>query len=91
MRAQRVALVALVIVNLGYFAWTHGQLAMIGMLPASFAEHEPQRMTQQVRPGALQILKEPRAAAAPRPVEPPAGTPAGASAATVPMPDPESR
>ena len=87
MKAQRVVLVALVVINIGYFAWTRGQLAMIGMLPASFAEHEPQRVAQQVRPGALQVLKEPRAAIAPALPRPQELAPTSPTSAT----DPESR
>jgi hypothetical protein len=51
----RILLVALVLVNGLYFAWTQGALAAFGLLPAAFSEREPQRLAQQVRPGALQI------------------------------------
>lgn len=77
---------ALALANLAYFTWTQGGLAAFGTVPATFAEHEPQRLTQQIRPGTLQIRKDAAVVAAPAPavpVEPPA--PAEAA------PDSESR
>ncbi|MGR4868628.1 sporulation protein [Variovorax sp. LARHSF232] len=52
---MRILLLALVLANGLYFAWTQGGLAAFGLLPASFSEREPQRLSQQVRPEALQI------------------------------------
>ncbi|MEP6723357.1 MAG: sporulation protein [Variovorax sp.] len=82
MSKPRLLLAALLLANLVYFAWTQGGLAMFGLVPAAFAEHEPQRMTQQIRPGALQIRNEAAAAAAApvpatpvEPAEPAASTP----------------
>lgn len=83
MSTSRFLLAALLLANLGYFAWTQGELAMFGMLPASFAEHEPQRVTQQIRPGALQIRKETATA--------PAEPAAGAAASALSLPDLERR
>jgi hypothetical protein len=57
MRALVVFLVLLA-ANAGYYAWTHGGLAMFGMEPARFTETEPQRLAQQVRPHLLQIRKD---------------------------------
>jgi hypothetical protein len=51
----RILLLVLVLANGLYFAWSQGALAAFGLLPASYSEREPQRMAQQVRPGALQI------------------------------------
>ncbi|MDM0054951.1 sporulation protein [Variovorax fucosicus] len=82
MSKPRLLLAALLLANLVYFAWTQGGLAMFGAVPAAFAEHEPQRMTQQIRPGALQIRNE--AAAAPAPVPAAPVEPAPAPAASTP-------
>jgi len=51
----RILLLALILANGLYFAWSQGALAVFGLLPASYTEREPQRLSQQVRPGALQI------------------------------------
>ena len=51
----RILLLVLVLANGLYFAWSQGALAAFGLLPAAFSEREPQRLTQQVRPDALQI------------------------------------
>jgi len=51
----RILLIALVLANGLYFAWSQGALAVFGLLPASYSEREPQRLAQQVRPNALQI------------------------------------
>lgn len=52
---MRILLLALLLANGLYFAWTQGALAAFGLLPASYTEREPQRLAQQVRPGALQV------------------------------------
>ena len=52
---MRILLIALLLANGLYFAWSHGALAAFGWLPASYGEREPHRLEQQVRPGALQI------------------------------------
>jgi hypothetical protein len=51
----RILLLALLLANGLYFAWTQGGLAAFGLLPASFSEREPHRLSQQVRPEALQV------------------------------------
>jgi hypothetical protein len=53
----RVVVMLLLFANVGYFAWTHGALAMFGTAPARFSETEPQRVAQQVRPHLLQVRK----------------------------------
>ncbi|MEJ8845229.1 hypothetical protein [Variovorax rhizosphaerae] len=58
MKPARLLLATLVVLNLLYFTWTQGGLAMFGTAPASLSEREPQRVTQQVRPAALQIRRE---------------------------------
>lgn len=55
----RLVVVALLVANLGYFAWTRGAFALFGAEPARFSETEPQRLQQQVRPQMLQIRKNP--------------------------------
>lgn len=63
----RILVLALILANAGYWAWTHGLLGD-SLQPA--AQTEPQRLAQQVRPEALRILsaeESRRAAAAPPP------------------------
>ncbi|WP_076999910.1 sporulation protein [Variovorax sp. KK3] len=60
----RVLVVLLLVANLLYFTWSRGGLAMFGMVPASLAQGEPERLTQQIRPQMLKILKD---ESAPRP------------------------
>lgn len=50
----RLLALALLLANAGYFAWTHGLLADYGYAPA--AQAEPQRLAQQIRPEAMQLL-----------------------------------
>jgi len=75
----RAFVLALVLANLGYFAWTHGMFAALGFVPARLTETEPQRLANQLRPGLLQIRPE---AAAVLPPSIAASSPA--SAASVP-------
>ena len=50
----RLLALVLLLANAGYFAWTHGLLADYGYAPA--AQAEPQRLAQQLRPEAMQLL-----------------------------------
>lgn len=50
----RLLVLALILVNTGYYAYSHGLLAAYGVAPAS--QSEPQRMAQQIKPDALRIL-----------------------------------
>ncbi|HAL39386.1 MAG TPA: hypothetical protein DCP03_15260, partial [Polaromonas sp.] len=50
----RVLVLALLLSNAGYFAWTHGLLADYGFAPA--IQSEPQRLAQQIRPEAMRLL-----------------------------------
>lgn len=50
----RLLVLALILVNTGYYAYSHGLLAAYGVAPAS--QTEPQRMAQQIKPEALRIL-----------------------------------
>lgn len=50
----RIALLILLLANAGYFAWSQGMLAGLGWAPAQHGE--PERLRQQLRPEALQLL-----------------------------------
>ena len=50
----RLVVLALILANAGYYAYSHGLLATYGFAPA--AQAEPQRLTQQIKPGMLRIL-----------------------------------
>jgi len=54
----RLVVIVLLVANLGYYAWSHGALALFGTEPARFSEREPQRLEQQVRPQMLEIRKD---------------------------------
>lgn len=72
----RIAFLLLLLANAGYYLWSHGHLAGIGMAPV--AQTEPQRLQQQIKPEALHI---PAPAAAPASAPAPAAAPAPAVAA----------
>lgn len=70
----RLVALVLLLANAGYFAWSQGLLLAWGYGPAQ--QSEPQRLTQQIRPEALRVLKsdearriEAQAAAVARPPE----------------------
>ena len=74
----RLAVIALLLANAGYYAWSQGLLKDWGFAPEEQAE--PQRMNQQIRPETLQILR-----VNPSRNAPPASSqaaPAGAAAAS---------
>ncbi|MDE2417068.1 MAG: SPOR domain-containing protein [Burkholderiales bacterium] len=50
----RLLVLALILANGLYFAWTQGLLRAYGFAPAQ--QSEPQRLAQQVRPEALRVL-----------------------------------
>lgn len=50
----RLVVLALILANAGYYAYSHGLLAAYGFAPV--AQAEPQRLTQQIKPGMLRIL-----------------------------------
>jgi hypothetical protein len=50
----RLLVLLLVLLNAAYFAWSHGHLRSYGWAPAE--QSEPQRLQQQIRPGAIHIL-----------------------------------
>ena len=49
----RFAVLALLLANLAFYAWSHGWLAAYGLAPAD--ESEPQRLLQQIRPQAMRL------------------------------------
>lgn len=90
----RIVFALLLAANLGYYLWSHGQLAGLGLEPA--AEAEPQRLERQIRPEALQIVAgqadavQPQAAPEPA-VDDPApaeSAPAGMAPAAPVAPEP---
>lgn len=50
----RLIVLALVLANAGYYAYSQGLLSAYGFAPAT--QTEPQRMTQQIKPDMLRIL-----------------------------------
>jgi hypothetical protein len=50
----RLLVLALLLANAGYWAWTQGLLAAYGFAPATLSE--PQRLAQQIRPEAMRLL-----------------------------------
>ena len=73
----RIAFLLLVLANAGYYLWGHGHLSALGLAPA--VQSEPQRLEQQIKPGALEIL-----AAAPPPPAPAPAAPAPAAEPAAP-------
>ena len=64
-------MLALLLANAGYFVWTQGWLAPYGLAPAR--QSEPERLAQQIRPEAMQLLAEapaPPVKSASQPAEP---------------------
>ena len=50
----RLLVLALILVNGVYYAWTSGSLRAYGFAPAQ--QREPQRLAQQIQPGAIRLL-----------------------------------
>jgi hypothetical protein len=50
----RLFVLLLVLMNGAYFAWSHGFLQSVGFAPEKQAE--PERLSKQIKPGALQVL-----------------------------------
>ncbi len=57
----RWALWLLLLSNAGYFAWTQGYLATLGLAPQE--QREPERLQGQIQPDMLSLLNGPRAVA----------------------------
>lgn len=54
----RFLVLALLLLNSAYFAWSHGLLLGLGVAPAQ--QSEPQRLGQQIRPQDLRLLTAPK-------------------------------
>ncbi|MBD9393038.1 SPOR domain-containing protein [Acidovorax sp. ACV01] len=85
----RLAVIALLLANVGYYAWSQGLLKDWGFAPEEQAE--PQRMNHQIRPETLQILRvNPSKTSSSSSFSPPPGTATasadGASSAASPPP-----
>ena len=52
----RLLVLALLLANAGYFVWSQGLLAAYGLAPAR--QSEPERLAQQIRPEAMQLVAE---------------------------------
>ena len=59
----RIAFLLLLLANAGYYLWSHGKLAAIGLAPS--AQAEPERLAKQLHPESLSLLQAPAAPAAP--------------------------
>jgi cell division protein FtsN len=91
----RWVIALLLVANAGYFLWTQGHLAPLGLAPA--VEREPERLQGQIRPEVQRLLNAPRDGQpvplpVPEPVQSPAivpDTPTDEAPATaVPAPEP---
>lgn len=51
----RIVFLLLVLANAGYYLWSHGHMAGMGLAPT--VQSEPQRMQEQIKPEALTIEK----------------------------------
>ena len=67
---------ALLLANAAYFAWGQGLLAAYGFVPAR--QSEPERLAQQIRPEAMQLVTNSS------PARPPDTAPASATATAAP-------
>ena len=54
----RWVIALLLVANAGYFLWTQGHLASLGLAPA--VEREPERLQGQIRPEVQRLLNAPR-------------------------------
>lgn len=91
----RWVIALLLVANAGYFLWTQGHLAPLGLAPA--VEREPERLKGQIRPEVQRLLNAPRdGQPVPLPVPEPTQSPASvpdtptdeAPATAVPAPEP---
>ena len=80
----RLAVIALLLANAGYYAYTQGWLRSAGLVTPEQAE--PQRMQQQIRPETLKVLRAQGATNNPTPPPAPAAAPAADTAASAPAP-----
>lgn len=80
----RLAVIALLLANAGYYAYTQGWLRSAGLVTPEQAE--PQRLQQQIRPETLKVLRAQGATNNPTPPPAPAVAPAADTAASTPAP-----
>ena len=80
----RLAVIALLLANAAYYAYTQGWLRSAGLVTPEQAE--PQRLQQQIRPETLKVLRAQGATNNPTPPPAPAATPAAVTAASAPAP-----
>lgn len=74
----RVLVLLLLLANMTYLVWVQGMLAPYGFAPASQAE--PERLEQQIRPEAIELLGAQPAASSPLSAAAPASAASAASA-----------
>ena len=79
----RIAIILLLLANLGYYAFSQGMLRGVGWAPADPAE--PERLQRQVQPEQLRILPVPEAEAA---RSRPAAAETGSAPTSAPTPTP---
>lgn len=75
----RAVVVALLLANLGFWAWRSGAFEAVGLGPSS--ERDPARLAQQVQPEAVRVVPAAMAAATLRAASAPLGSATAASAA----------
>ena len=64
----RIVFLLLLLGNAGYYMWSHGYLASMGLQPA--VQSEPQRLQEQIKPDALTLqAPEPATEQAEEPVQ----------------------
>lgn len=80
----RLAVIALLLANAGYYAYTQGWLRSAGLVTPEQAE--PQRLQQQIRPETLKVLRAQGATNNPTPPPAPAAAPAADTDASTPAP-----
>lgn len=78
----RLAVIALLLANAGYYAYTQGWLRSAGLVTPEQAE--PQRLQQQIRPETLKVLRAQGATNNPTPPPAPAVAPAADTTAVAP-------
>lgn len=78
----RLVVWLLVLANAGYFAWSQGLLAPLGLAPVE--QSEPERLQAQIKPGSLRLLNGPKGSAPAEPVAEPAPVASEATATESP-------
>ena len=78
----RLAVIALLLANAGYYAYTQGWLRSAGLVTPEQAE--PQRLQQQIRPETLKVLRAQGATNNPTQPPAPAAAPAADTTASAP-------